>query len=237
MCTYLAPLFPVINIDPFTKWGIDFTTCNPPSVGNHKYTIVAIDYFTKWVEAMPTFKNNNETMALFLFNQVIPQFGIPKEVVTDHGSHFQNQLMSELALNLGFQQENSSPYYPQANGLESIFPVECGIPSLQLVVELSPETSSLEERLIHLEHLDELHQDAATINEAHKKRVKTQYDKAIHPRNFSEGDLVLVYDQDKYTLGACKFNFMWYGPFIVERVLKKGYYELIDIEGNKLAEP
>lgn len=58
-------------------------------------------------------------------------------------------------------------------GLESIFPMECEIPSLKLAVELIPDTSSLEECLIHLEHLDEQHQDVAIINEAHKKKVKT----------------------------------------------------------------
>ena len=65
---------------------------------------------------MPTYKNDSDTEALFLFNQVISRFGIPREIVTDHGSHFQNQLISELSLKLGFLQEHSSPYYPQANG-------------------------------------------------------------------------------------------------------------------------
>ena len=70
---------------------------------NHKYIIVAIDYFTKWVEAMPTYKNDNETTTLFLFNQVISSFGILREIITNHGSDFQNQLMTELALKLGFR--------------------------------------------------------------------------------------------------------------------------------------
>ena len=48
--------------------------------------------------------------------QVITHFGIPKDIFTDHGSYFQNNMMAELALKLGFQQEHSSPYYPQANG-------------------------------------------------------------------------------------------------------------------------
>ena len=65
---------------------------------------------------MPTFGNDGETIALFLFNHIISCFGIPKYIVTDHGSHFQNNMMVELALKLGFRQEHSSPYYPQANG-------------------------------------------------------------------------------------------------------------------------
>lgn len=72
-----------------------------------------------------------------------------------------------------------------------------------------------------MEHLDEQHRDATTINEAHKKRVKVQYDKLVRPRVFSEGDLVLVYDQDKDALGVGKFKPMWYGPFIIRKVLEK----------------
>eukprot|EP00253_Pinus_taeda_P022765 PITA_22765 len=116
MRAHPSPLFPVVTVGPFTMWGIDFTTCNSPSAANHKYIIVAVDYFMKWAEAMPTYKKYSDTTALFLFNQVISRFVVSREIVTDHASHLQNQLMSELALKLGFRQEHSSPYYPQANG-------------------------------------------------------------------------------------------------------------------------
>jgi hypothetical protein len=55
------------------------------------------------------------------------------------------------------------------------------------------------------------------------------------PRVFSEGDLVLVYDQDKATLGEGKFNPLWHGPFIVRHALWKGAYELEYFEGNVLS--
>lgn len=106
-------------------------------------------------------------------------------------------------------------------GLESIFPMECEIPSLKLTVELLLDTFGLEENLIYLERLDEKHRDATKINKAHKKRVNIQYVKVVHPRVFSKGDLVLVYDQDKDTTGAGKFKPLWYGPFIITKVLKK----------------
>eukprot|EP00253_Pinus_taeda_P007345 PITA_07345 len=255
MRVHPTPLFPVVTVGPFTKWGID--------------------------NLQSTFSDESK---------VISRFGVLREIVTDHGSHFQNQLMSELALKLGFRQEHLSHYYPQSNGqveavnktlktilqqiinknrsnwhimlysalwayrtsvktatgftpfqlvyrMESIFPIKCEIPSLKLAIELLPETLSLEERLLRLEHLDEQRRDATMMNEAHKKRVKTQYDKSVCPRVFSEGNLVLVYDQDIDALGAGKFKPMWYGPFIIKRVLEKGSYVLIDFEGNKLAEP
>ena len=57
----------------------------------------------KWEKAMPTIKSNDETAGNFVFNQIITQFGIPKDLVTDHGRHFQNRMMEELALKLGYK--------------------------------------------------------------------------------------------------------------------------------------
>ena len=121
MCMHPAPLHPIVSIGPFAKWGIDFTTCNPPSATRHHYIIVAVDYFMKWAEAMPTYNNDAKTLALFLFNHVIAKFDVPKSIVTDHGTHFCNAMMVELTSMLHLDHEHSSPYYPQANGqVESI---------------------------------------------------------------------------------------------------------------------
>lgn len=112
----LVPMYPVISAGPFIKWGIDFMTYNPRSSGGHGYIIVTVDYFTKWAEAMPTFNNTGQTAALFLFNHVIAWFGVPQAIVTDHGKHFRNHMMSELTTKLGLSHDNSTPYYPQSNG-------------------------------------------------------------------------------------------------------------------------
>ena len=48
--------------------------------------------------------------------------------------------------------------------------------------------------------------------ELNKHRVKVQYDKSVRSRRFSEGDLFLLWDQAKETLGVGKFNPMWHGP-------------------------
>jgi hypothetical protein len=102
----------LVSISPFSKWGIDFMTCHPNSVGGHGYSIVAVDYFTKWAKAMPRFDNTGKNVVLFIFNHIITRFGFPQDIVTDHGSHFCNFMMSELTENLGLHHENSTPYYP-----------------------------------------------------------------------------------------------------------------------------
>jgi hypothetical protein len=67
-------------------------------------------------KAMPTIKCNGKIVSFFMFNQIIARFIIPSEIVTVHGSHFQNEMMKELVSKLGFKHGHSSPYYPQENG-------------------------------------------------------------------------------------------------------------------------
>jgi len=285
-----APLHPIIAVGPFAKWGIDFITCNPHSAGGHAYIILAVDYFTKWAEAMPTFDASGKTAAVFVFNHIITRFGVPQAIITDHGSHFRNIMMTELTSQLGLRHDSSTPYYPQANGLvesinkvlvimirriigihrtnwhnmlfsalwayrtsvknstgftpfqlvyglEVVLPIECEIPSLQMAVELLPATSEEEKRFLYLAKLDETRRDATLAIETHAKRMKAQYDKNVTPRSFSEGDLVLLYDQANDKLGAGKFVPMWHGPYIVKRKLAKGAYELVDFDGDSLGKP
>lgn len=112
----LAPLHPIITISPFAKWGIDYMTCNPCSVGGHGYIIIIVDYFTKWAEAMPTLSEDGHTMTQFLFNHVISRFRVPQAIVTDHDKNFHNHMMIELTTQLGLRYDSSTLYYHWANG-------------------------------------------------------------------------------------------------------------------------
>src|SRR5713226_8464557 len=83
------------------------------------------------------------------------------------------------------------------HGVEAVTLIECEISSLKIAIHVLPDTMELEEHLVHLEHLDEQRRDALTTNQAHKNRVKLQYDKLVKPQVFYEGELVLLWDQDK----------------------------------------
>ena len=69
--------------------------------------------------------------------------------------------------------------------------------------------------MVQLEQLDEQRRDALVTLEVNKHRIKAQYDKSVYPRVFSEGDLVLLWDQSKEPLGLGKFNPMWCGQVCV----------------------
>lgn len=111
-----TPMHLVVTVGPFANLGIDFMTCNPHLDGGHGYIIVAVDYFTKWVKANPTFNNTGEMTTYLFFNHVITWFGISRAIVMDQGKHFQNHMMTKLTVNLGLSPETSTPYYPQENG-------------------------------------------------------------------------------------------------------------------------
>jgi hypothetical protein len=98
-------------------------------------------------------------------------------------------------------------------GIELVLPIECEIPSLKLVVELLPNTSTEEECLLYLMQLDENRRDATLVIKIQKKRVKSHYDKHVKPHVFSEDDLVHLYKQDRDLLGFEKFEAMWRGHY------------------------
>ena len=87
-------------------------------------------------------------------------------------------------------------------GLEAILPIQCEISSLKLTVDLLPNTSEEEAHLLNLIHLDETRVEAQLANEAHKRRIKAQYDKNVQCRIYSEGDLFLLYDQEADLIGT-----------------------------------
>eukprot|EP00253_Pinus_taeda_P024231 PITA_24231 len=158
-----------------------------------------------------------------------------RRIIGIHWSNWHNMLFSVLwAYRTSFKTSLGFNPFQLVYGLEAVLPIECEISSLQIVVQLLLATSEEERRLLYLAQLDENRRNAALAIETHAKRVKAQYDRNVTPRNFSEGDLVLFYDQANDKLGAGKFVPMWHGPYIVKRKLAKGAYALEDFDGVSL---
>jgi transposase InsO family protein len=112
------PLVPLMALAPFEKWGIDFVGPIAPATrhGRKPYILVAIDYATKWVEAMACKNNDAKTVARFLYENIISRFGCPKELISDRGTHFLNETIAELTNKFLIKHRKTSPYHPRANG-------------------------------------------------------------------------------------------------------------------------
>ena len=64
-----------------------------PKVSNrHEYILVAIEYFTKWVEVASYAILKAKQVARFIENNIICRFGVPQEIISDNGSHFEGEV-------------------------------------------------------------------------------------------------------------------------------------------------
>jgi hypothetical protein len=105
----------------FERWGIDIVgPLLATEVGN-RYIIVAMDYFTRWPEARPLKAANSETVATFIYEEIICRFGAPQVLQSDQGTHFVNEVIKQLTAKFKIRHSLSSPYHPQSNGLVERF--------------------------------------------------------------------------------------------------------------------
>ena len=102
---------------PFSMWGIDMIGAIEPKASNgHRFILVAIDYFTKWVEAASYANVTKQVVARFLKKEIICRYGIPSRIITDNGTNLNNKTMKELCESFKIEHHNSSPYRPKMNG-------------------------------------------------------------------------------------------------------------------------
>ncbi|XP_065851243.1 uncharacterized protein [Euphorbia lathyris] len=115
---YEMPLKNVLEVEIFDMWGIDFMGPFPPSNGK-TYILVAVDYVSKWVEAIATPTNDSKVVVNFL-DDIFCRFGCPRFVVSDGGTHFINGNFDMLMKKYGVRHRMSTPYHPQSNGQAEI---------------------------------------------------------------------------------------------------------------------
>ena len=109
---------PVHANSPFQQWGLDFIgEINPHSSCHNKWILVATDYFTKWIEAIPTKNANHQVIIMFLNENILTRFGCPNKLVTDNAATFRAEELVEMCESMGIQLVHSTSYYPQGNGL------------------------------------------------------------------------------------------------------------------------
>ena len=87
----------------------------PPSVGN-RYILLAVDYVSKWVEAVACSRNDANTVVSFLQKNILSRFGTPRTIISDGGSHFANKIFAKLMSRYGIKHVMSLAYHPQTNG-------------------------------------------------------------------------------------------------------------------------
>ncbi|XP_071714613.1 uncharacterized protein [Rutidosis leptorrhynchoides] len=101
----------------FHKWAIDIVGPFPTGPSNVKFLIVAIDYFTKWVEAKAVRTINGVQVQNFVWEYIVCRFGIPRELVSDIGAQIAKDPFKTCCTDLNIIQKFTSVVHPPANGL------------------------------------------------------------------------------------------------------------------------
>ena len=123
-CQKHAPLIhqPVGRLNPvnspwsFAQWGLDILGPFPRATGNRRLVLVAVDYFTKWVEAEALANIQDVDMKKFVWKNIVTRFGVPDLLILDNGLQFDSKAIRTFCSNLGIKNRYSTPAYPQNNG-------------------------------------------------------------------------------------------------------------------------
>ncbi len=111
----MMPLNPILIIEIFDVWGIDFMGPFPRSFG-FEYILVGVDYVSKWVEAVATRSNDHKVVVKFLQTNIFSRFGVPRAIISDGGSHFCNRSFEALIRKYSITHKVATPYHPQTSG-------------------------------------------------------------------------------------------------------------------------
>ena len=292
---HMMPLNPILVVDLFDIWGIDFMGPFPSSLG-YLYILVGVDYVSKWFEAVPCRAKNHRVVLKFLKENIFSRFRVPKAIISEGGSHFCNKPFESLLTEYGVKHKVATPYHPQTSGqvelanreiktilmkavnsnrkywslklLDSLWayriayktilgmspyrlvyckachlPVEIEYKAWWAVKKLNLDMGRAGlNRLLDINELEELRNDAYFNSKIAKDKLKRWYDQLIARKHFKQGDQVLLYDS-KLHLFSGKFKSRWTDPFTIQEVYLNGsvdlfnpkYYRVFKANGQRMS--
>ena len=110
-----------------------------PSSFANQYILVAVDYISKWVEAIPTRKNDNRVVVKFLKENIFSHFGTPRAIIIDNETHFCNRAFKALMFKYSITHKLFTTYHPQTN-----VQVEVTNSQIKLILEKTVEQNRKE---------------------------------------------------------------------------------------------
>ena len=106
------PQQPILFLEPFEAWGIDYVGPIGNEGSRYRYIIVCVDYLTKWAEARAVKVADARATVKFLKEVIFPRFGYPLVLISDNGTHFVNDKVKTLLKHHGIEHRLATPYHP-----------------------------------------------------------------------------------------------------------------------------
>nr|XP_016503241.1 PREDICTED: uncharacterized protein LOC107821317 [Nicotiana tabacum] len=205
---------------PFAAWGMDVIgPIEPPASNGHRFILVAIDYFTKCMEATSYKSVTKKAVADFVRDYLVCRFGVPESIITDNAANLNSDLMQAMCEKFKIKHRNSTAYRPQMNGVlpfallgyhttirtstgetpylllygtEGVIPAKVEIPSLIIIqdAELS-DAEWIQSRYDQLALIDGKKMNAVCHGQLYQNRMAKAFNKRVKARQFTPGQLVL----------------------------------------------
>jgi hypothetical protein len=102
---------------PLQRWGLDLLGPLPPAQGNLKYVVVAVEYFSKWIDAKPLATITSATVQKFFWSNIVCHFGVPKTITVDNRTQFDAETFKAFCDQIGTKIHFALVRHPEPNGL------------------------------------------------------------------------------------------------------------------------
>eukprot|EP00253_Pinus_taeda_P009060 PITA_09060 len=151
-----------------------------------------MDYFTKWIEVIPTRQATDSVIISFLENNILSRFGCPNKLITDNATTFKCKRMIDFCHKYQITLGYSTTYYPQDRvsqkksigmsplelvyGVDTVFSTSVAVPVVKLLQEARNEDDHLQRRINQIIHLQKTKEEVFQNNFKVQERIKKIYD-------------------------------------------------------------
>uniref|UniRef100_A0A2N9GU89 RNase H type-1 domain-containing protein n=1 Tax=Fagus sylvatica TaxID=28930 RepID=A0A2N9GU89_FAGSY len=242
---------PITSPWPFAQWGLDIMGPFPVGTKQAKFLVVAIDYFTKWVEAEPLAIISEKNVKSFVWKAVIythkqtaksklqtgPLLKQIKTRLEGAKSMWVEELPSVLwAYRTTVRTPTKETPFKLTYGTEAVIPVEIGLTTLRTTFHKEGENEG--QLRLNLDLLDKAREKAAQRIALYQGKMARYHNAKVKLRRFEVGDWVLrKVTQATKDPSQGKLGPNWEGPYKIIQYYRRGTYHLEDRHGKKLPHP